>query len=169
MSEATSNPDAAQIMHELATLGEPPPSAAELAHDSLDDDPEVASVARLAELAEPLEVRDLSELELHRAWRGVEQRLPGASASPAPEPSRGAKLPWLIIAVGVAAAAAVVLIVLPPGEDSQRRAKVQTEQVTELGDQARTALRVLDDGQTDTERATQLAATYQRRLEEQGG
>lgn len=189
MSEASPNTDAEQLTHELASLGEAPPSEAEiellrnvdLGLDLLGDDPEVASVARLAELAEPLEFEDLSQLELHRTWRGVEQRLPDAAASPQTRTGGGVR-PWLFAAVGVAAAAAVLLIVLQPGEDSQQArapdAQLLPEQVAELaelGSQARTALRMLDDGQTDTERATQLATAYQRRLaqqpqqEEQGG
>jgi hypothetical protein len=185
MSEAT--PTTEQIQRELASLGEAPLTEAELAliHDQaeqadaasghLDHDPDIASVARLAELAEPIEFEDLSQLELHRAWRGVEQRLSGPAASPK---TGGGGRAWLFAAVGVAAAAIVLLIVLQPDRDSQQARAPSNHldhemaELAELGDQARAALRVLDDGQTDTERATQLATAYQRRLaqrEEQGG
>lgn len=181
MSEATSNTEQRERLErelgdQLVTLGEAPPSEAELvllrglADDSDPDtnptsstNPDIASVARLAELAEPIAFEDLSELELHRAWRGVEQRLPGAGAS--------ARIkPWLFAAVGVAAAAAVLLIVVQSGrhsEDSRQAQTLSDKQLAELaalGDQARAALRLLDDGQSDTERAANLADTYQLRL-----
>jgi hypothetical protein len=195
MSEATSNTEQRERLErelgdQLVTLGEAPPSEAELvllrglADDSDPDtnptsstNPDIASVARLAELAEPIAFEDLSELELHRAWRGVEQRLPGARAS-----ARIKIKPWLFAAVGVAAAAAVLLIVVQSGrhsEDSRQAQTLSDKQLAELaalGDQARTALRLLDDGQSDTERAANLADTYKLRLtqqpirkEEQGG
>ena len=89
MSEATSNTEQRERLErelgdQLVTLGEAPPSEAELvllrglADDSdSDTNPtsstnlDIATVARLAELAEPIAFEDLSELELHRAWRGV--------------------------------------------------------------------------------------------------
>ena len=183
MSEASHDTEQIELTRdELAALGEAAPSEAEqllLRGDGLDApeahaDPSVASVARLAELAAPLKFEDLSELELHRGWRGIEERLPGAAAHPAPSTGGGVRS-WLFAAVGIAAAAAVLLVVLRPGKDTQQAQAPSPEQVTELaelGEQARAALRVLDDDQTDTERATQLAAAYQRRLaqlEEQDG
>ena len=80
MSEASHDTEQIELTRdELAALGEAAPSEAEqllLRGDGLDApeahaDPSVASVARLAELAAPLEFEDLSELELHRGWRGM--------------------------------------------------------------------------------------------------
>lgn len=173
------------IERELAALGEAPPSAEELAMlAELEDHGEVASVARLTELADPLAFEDLSELETHRGWRNVEQRLARSSGEPTgevapskrPTPSGGGPRRWLYAAIGVAAAAAVLFVVtrpalrLGPGKDETvADSKVDAKAVAELGEQARASLKILDNGTTDTQRAEQLAAEYQARLEEQGG
>jgi hypothetical protein len=158
------------IARELAALGEEPLSAEELAllesESALDQD-DVASVARLAELSEPLAFDDLSELETHRAWRNVEQRVAPAKHAEVPRRGGGPRR-WLFAAVGLAAAAAIVLIVIDqPAPEHDARA------VAEMGKQARetlhTTLQMLDGGVSDTSRAEQLAAEYQQRLEEQGG
>ncbi|HLT35318.1 MAG TPA: hypothetical protein VK034_03510 [Enhygromyxa sp.] len=177
-------PNSETIERELAALGEAPPSAEELAllesgglHrlDHLDHAAEIAGVARLAELAEPLAFEDLSELETHRGWRTVEQRLtrPGSAADVDPgdarpsdsSPSGGGPRRWLFAALGLAAAAAIVLIIVRPSASEP----LDPEQVAELGEQARASLQILEDGASDTQRAEQLAAEYQQRLEEQGG
>jgi hypothetical protein len=162
------------IARELAALGEEPLSAEELAllesESALDQD-DVASVARLAELSEPLAFDDLSELETHRAWRNVEQRLAGPAkpdhADTAPR-SGGGPRRWLFAAIGLAAAAAIILIIV-----DQPASEHDAEAVAEMGKQARetlhTTLQMLDGGVSDTARAEQLAAEYQQRLEEQGG
>ena len=174
------------IERELAALGEAPPSAEELAllAGELEDHDEIATVARLAELAEPLAFDELSPLETHRGWRNVEQRLARvqapeqatqqqASEQSSPSgPSRGGSSPrphgrWLLAAVGLAAAAALVLIVVNPSTPEQP--ELDAEAVAELGEQARATLKALDNGASDTQRAEQLAAEYQQRLEEQGG
>jgi hypothetical protein len=169
-----------EIERELAALGEAPPSAEELAllaSGELDDDAEIASVARLAEIAEPIAFAQLSELETHRAWRTVEQRLARSTASDAEQldarPSEqrplgprlaGGPKRWLLAAVGLAAAAAIVVIIVPRSPP-----ELDPEQVAKMGEQARATLRTLQHGASDTERAEQLAAEYQQRLEEQGG
>jgi hypothetical protein len=162
------------IARELAALGEAPPSAEELAllasrpgyraDEELDEHDEVASVARLAELSEPFGFDDLSELETHRVWRNVEQRAARAEPGHARRPSGGGPRRWLFAAAGLAAAAAIAWIVVgspAPEHDA--------DAVADLGTQARATLQMLDDGASDTERAEQLAAEYQQRLEEQGG
>lgn len=169
------------IERELAALGEAPPSAEELALLARDDDDldaldDIATVARLSEQAEPLAFEDLSQLETHRGWRNVEQRLAGSQAARAnepaandnhPTPSGGGPRRWLFAAVGLAAAAALVLIIVRPSTPEQP--ELDAEAVAELGKQARATLKILDDGASDTQRAEQLAAEYQQRLEEQGG
>src|SRR5690606_21359492 len=97
------------IARELAALGEAPPSAEELAmlaELEAHDEPEaIASVVRLPELAEPLSFDDLSELETHRGWRNVEQRLarvasePEPREQPRPTPGGGGPRRWLYAAV----------------------------------------------------------------------
>jgi hypothetical protein len=170
------------IERELAALGEAPPSAEELAllaedsFDHVDLDHEVATVARLAELAEPLAFDDLSQLETHRGWRNVEQRLAraqpdGRATTPVSEhpsgSSGGGPRRWLFAAIGLAAAAALVLIVVNPSTPEQP--ELDAEAVAKLGEQARATLKLLNNGASDTQRAEQLAAEYQQRLEEQGG
>jgi hypothetical protein len=172
------------IERELAALGEAPPSDEELALlagelDEHDDHDEIATVARLAELAEPLAFDELSPLETHRGWRNVEQRLAAAhvpgqanaqphaseqSGSHGASPRQGR---WLFAAIGLAAAAALVLIVVNPSNPEQP--ELDAKAVAELGEQARASLKALDNGTSDTQRAEQLAAKYQQRLEEQGG
>lgn len=171
------------IERELAALGEAPPSAEELALLASDGDPDelddIAHVARLTELAEPLAFDELSQLETHRAWRNLEQRLAGGAQSTAaeqsaehareqqPSPTGGGPRRWLLAAAGLAAAAALVLIVVrPPGPG---QSDLDPEAVAKLGEQARASLQALEDGASDTQRAEQLAAQYQQRLEEQGG
>jgi hypothetical protein len=170
------------LRRELELLGEEPPSPAELAL-VLERDPEVAAVSRLAELAQAERFESLSELEVHRAWRTIEQRI--AVAEPAEvgngsgepdeksEPTRpktggGGSRRWLLAAVGgLAVAAGVLFVVFLPDRDAGRRADVETpnsEQVAEMGEQVRTALQALDDGKSDSERAAELAAEYERRL-----
>lgn len=171
------------IERELAALGEAPPSAEELAllAGELDDDDEIATVARLAELAEPLAFDELSPLETHRGWRNVEQRLaagqafgeahadaePHASEQPGSHGASPRQGRWLLAAIGLAAAAALVLIVVNPSNPEQP--ELDAKAVAELGEQARATLKALDNGTSDTQRAEQLAAKYQQRLEEQGG
>ncbi|MFO7561350.1 MAG: hypothetical protein R6X02_01800 [Enhygromyxa sp.] len=177
MTAPTPNPE--MIERELAALGEAPPSAEELARlgsGALDDDAAVASVARLAELAEPIAFEDLSELETHRVWRAVEQRLTSAEAArdaerPDPRPSEprptggGGSKRWVFAAIGLAAAAAIALLIVRPSSTPE----LDPEQVVELGEQARASLRALQPETSDTQRAELLAAEYQQRLEEQGG
>lgn len=169
------------IERELAALGEAPPSAEELGLlDRLGDHEDIASVARLAELAEPLAFEDLSELELHRSWREVEQRQQQSRGSAQPATAGAGPGPrrWLLAAAGLAAAAAVVLLVVRPlandegggtGRDGGGGPDGDAQQVAKLGEHARATLRALDDGVSDTQRAEQIAAEYQRQLEEQGG
>jgi len=158
---------------ELAALGEAPPSAEELAllaeaGDLTSDLADVASVARLASLAEPFACDDLSDLELHRAWRAVEQR-----SSAQAKPAGGGPRRWLLAAAGLAAAAAVVIVVLQPFPREQTAgrddAQPDAERVAKVGSQARATLRTLDDGVSDSQRAERMAAEYQRQLEEHGG
>ncbi len=185
-----------EIERELAGLGEAPPSAAELAllaqldadgTDGADEVDDVVVVARLTELAEPFAFEDLSELETHRSWRTVEQRLARTDANAGdieagtepqtepsehrrPTPSGGGPRRWLFAAIGVAAAAAIVLIVVrPPTNETVAETRVDAEAVAELGEQARASLKVLDNGTSDTQRAEQLAAEYQARLAKEGG
>lgn len=167
------------IERELAALGEAPPSAEELAllagddhsDDRVDEVSEIASVARLCELAEPLAFDDLSQLAIHRGWRNVEQRLASSGRSHAadsgPSPSGGGPRRWLFAAIGLAAAAALVLIIVQPSTPEQP--EIDAEAVAKLGEQVRATFKTLDDGASDTQRAEQLAAEYQQRLEEQGG
>jgi hypothetical protein len=187
-------PHTETIERELAALGEAPPSAEELALleagelDEIVDHAELASVARLVGLAEPINFDDLSELETHRGWRTVEQRLararrvddladepladePGLADEPdndprtdEPRPVGGGPQRWLFAAIGLAAAAAIAVIILRPSQPG-----LDPEQVVKMGEQARATLRVLQHGASDTQRAEQLAAEYQQRLEEQGG
>ena len=165
MNEANSNTEA--IARELAALGEDAPSEAELAwlrDGTLDAEPDVASVARLSELAEPFGFEELSELEIHRAWRRSEHQLSASSHAPAaaaPSPRR-----WLLAAAGLAAAAAVALLVIPEREQAPQ---LSAQDVASQGESVRVALRALDDGRSDSERARAIAAEYQRRLAEQGG
>jgi hypothetical protein len=194
--------DPETIERELAELGEAPPSADELAMldgrgelgeldelgEGLDEDPELATVARLYTLAEPFAFEDLSQLETHRGWRMVEQRLAGA-ADPArasrPEPASpsttnphqhgGGPRRWLLAAVGAAAAAALLVLVLRPEAGpsvAEQATPVDPAAAAELGEQARATLATLaklDGGLSETERAEQLAREYQRRLEELDG
>jgi hypothetical protein len=163
------------IERELAALGEAPPSAEELGLlDRLGDHEDIASVARLAELAEPLAFEDLSELELHRSWREVEQRQQQSRGSAQPATTGAGPGPrrWLLAAAGLAAVAAVVLLVVRPlanDEGGGTGRDGDAQQVAKLGEHARATLRALDDGVSDTQRAEQIAAEYQRQLEEQGG
>jgi hypothetical protein len=164
------------IERELAALGEAPPSAEELAllgESGEFDHVDVETVSRLAELAAPITFNDLSELEAHRGWRTVEQRLARpvaarpAESTPEPSHSRGGPQRWLFAAVGIAAAAALVLIVIwPEPEQIVASNQLDPKQVAELGVQARATLATLDDGASDTQRAEQSAAAYQSRLEE---
>lgn len=182
MSEAS--PTSEQIERELVELGEASPDAAELelaaqpeaaSSEALDAQPEVASVARLSELAEPLAFEDLSELELHRGWREIERRIDGAGTDAAneepaqvsPGPGRWSYLAGL--ATVVAVAAALAFVVLQPSGELAGPEGPSAEEVAKLGDMARSSLRVLDDGKTDTQRAASLAADYERRLQEAGG
>ncbi len=150
------------LRRELEALGEDPPSETELAL-ILDDDPEVQTVSRLVELASASDPTEpLSELELHRGWRTIEQRSTGKrNAEQAPAASRR----WLFAAVGgLAAAACVLFIVLGPNGDDAGIDGPSREQVTEMSEQVHATLDALDDGKTDSQRAAELAADYQRRL-----
>jgi hypothetical protein len=188
MSHARPSPEQHErelvLRRELELLGEEPPSAEELALvlDGTRGDPgEVAVVSRLTELAAAERFDPLSELELHRVWRSVEQRAAHAepdAAGPAGPTGHGKQATktiggggarrWLLAAVGgLAAAAAVLFVVLGPGRDEARHADAKapsSEQVAEMGDQVRATLQALDDGKSDSERAAELAAEYQRRL-----
>lgn len=156
------------LRRELESLGEPPLGEAELAlvlERRFDDDPEVATVSRLVELASASAPSEgLSELELHRGWRTVEQRVARPAVVRAPAVGRRR----LSVAVGgLAAAAAVLLIVIGPGKDDGEATHAQAptaQQVAAIGEQVHASLRALDDGKTDSERAVELAADYQRRL-----
>ena len=55
-------------------IGIEPEQVEEIVRSSADD-AETATVARLHELAEPLDFDDLSELERAQGWKGVESRL----------------------------------------------------------------------------------------------
>lgn len=178
MSEPLSQSEA--IARELEALGEAPLSAEELAMlgrdesdqldhlDRFDHEPAVASTARLIELSRPYESADLSELDKQRVWRKVEQRratasvVAGPSEPPAVEaPGRG-WAPWIGVALAIAAAA--VMLVMLPSDESSPTGPSATE-VAEVGEHARSALRALDDGLSDTARAEQMSRDYQRRLE----
>lgn len=167
MTAPTSQPET--LERELAALGEAPPSAEELA--LLEDDVEIASVARLVDLAEPFAFDNLSQLETHRGWRTVEQRLARAKSAPAAahpsetSPVGGGPRRWLFAAIGLAAAAAIALIILRPTTPNSLDPKA----VAKMGEQARATLRTLSHGTSDTQRAETLAAEYQQRLAEQGG
>lgn len=168
----TASPDPAAIALELEALGEAPLSAEELATvrtGQLDDEPEIASLARLSELSEPLEFDALSELETHRAWRRVEQELeqdssPAATPASAPLASPAPRR-WLFAVAGLAAAAALALLVVPRGSGDG----LSAEEVAQQGESVRRALSALDDGRSDSDRARDRARAYQQRLEERGG
>jgi hypothetical protein len=123
-------------------------------------EPAVAITARLMDLSRPYESADLSELDKRRVWRNVEQRR--ATQRPAIEVPSRSWTPWIGVALALAAAA--VVLVLLPGDETSPIGPSATE-VAEVGDQARSALRALDDGLTDTARAEQMTRDYQRRLE----
>jgi hypothetical protein len=183
MSHARPSPEQREheLRRELELLGEEPPTAEELAlllEQEGESDPEIATVSRLVELAQGERFAALSELELHRGWRNVEQRAAGDGRVELVrhQPTGGGARRWLFAAVGgLAAAAGVLFVVLGPGRDTDRHAGVEapsTEQVAEMGEQVRATLRVLDDGKSDSERAVERAADYQRRLaqrQERGG
>jgi hypothetical protein len=161
---------AEQIERELEALGEDPPTAEELAmlERDVDDDPDIATVARLTELARAEAPASLSELELQAAWRKAEQRLDHSEPAP---PRRAGSSPrrWLLLAAtGLAAAAAVLVIVVPQTSESEPSAA----EIAELGDQVRASLAVIDDGESGTQRADALVAAYQQQLalqQESGG
>ena len=90
----------------------------------------------------------------------VEQR---RAHQPNPLQSTRRLTPW--IAIGLALAAAAVMLVLLPGDDEPGSTGPSAAEVAEVGDQARSALRALDDGLGDTARAERMSADYQRRLE----
>jgi hypothetical protein len=179
MSHARPSPEQHErelvLRRELELLGEEPPSEEELAlaldrtgddhGDDHGDHADIAVVSRLTELAAGERFESLSELELHRVWRTVEQR--AANAEPAKTIGGSGARRWLLAAVGgLAAAAAVLFVVLGPDDDA-RHADAQapsSEQIAEMGEQVRASLKALDDGKSDSERATELAAEYQRRL-----
>jgi hypothetical protein len=158
-----------ELRRELELLGEEPPSPAELAlvFEQEGEEPEIATVSRLVELAQGERVAPLSELELHRGWRNVEQRAlhdePVRHA-----PTGGGARRWLFAAIGgLAAAAAVLFVVFGPERDTNRHATGEppsSEQVAKMGEQVRASLRALDDGKSDSERAAERAAEYERRL-----
>ena len=174
MSHSSTSPEQREreleLRRELEALGEPPPSDDELAlfERDLEDDPEIATVSRLVELSAASESTEpLSELELHRAWRNVEQR---TVSKPAVERSVVGSRRWLIVAVGLAAAAGVLFIVIGPERDATLDANAKgpsREQVAEMSEQVHATLQALDDGKSDSERAAELAADYQRRLKRQ--
>jgi hypothetical protein len=184
MSPARPNPDQRELelRRELELLGEEPPSPDELAllEQDGEQEPEIAIVSRLVELAQAERFDSLSELELHRGWRSVEQRAvnDGSVEHGGPvgrvehvqdghRPTGGGARRWLFAAVGgLAAAAAVLFVVFGPERDTQQQAAEapSSEQVAEMGEQVRATLRVLDDGKSDSERAVERAAEYQRRL-----
>jgi hypothetical protein len=184
----------AELRRELESLGEPPPSDDELAlilDQQRDDDSrdlDVATVSRLVELASASgSTMPLSELELHRGWRTIEQR---AAAQSGPELSRegredksGRELSregredksgptrrrWLFVGVGsLAAAAGVLFVVLGPErkpiDDGAQGPSL--EQVQTMSEQVHATLRALDDGKSDTQRAAEIAADYERRLKQ---
>lgn len=177
------------IERELAELGEAPPSDDELAwvHEpselAKEAQPDVATTLRLVELSEPLDMPGLSELETRRVWQTIEQRRaqPKPDASTQQHPAGGGARRWLFAAVGLAAAAALIVIVISPDDATlvaprDGDAGPSAEQVAELGDKVRASLAALDHGKSDTARATELAADYERRLaasqaerEERGG
>jgi hypothetical protein len=151
------------IARELEALGEEPLGADELAMlagEAIDDEPAVASTARLIELSQPFEAPPLSELDRQRVWRTIEQRRGTATGGDAAS-RRWA--PWIGVALAIAAAA--VMLVLLPGDDETSASGPSAAEVAEVGEQARSALRALDDGLGDTARAERLSADYQRRLE----
>lgn len=179
MSPARPNPDQRELelRRELELLGEEPPSPDELAllEQDGEQEPEIAIVSRLVELAQAERFDSLSELELHRGWRSVEQRAVNDATVERVEPvepvghrpTGGGARRWLFAAVGgLAAAAAVLFVVFGPERDTQQAAAEapSSEQVAEMGEQVRATLRVLDDGKSDSERAVERAAEYQRRL-----
>ncbi len=157
------------IARELEALGEEPLSADELAMlaaDALDEEPAVASTARLIELSQPYAAPELTELGAERVWRTIEgRRAPQARALARPAPSRR-WVPWVAVSLAIAAALVLVVVIPSDDDDSGERNDPSNEQVAVIGDQARSALRALDDGLSDTARAERLSADYQRRLEE---
>ena len=122
-------------------------------------------MSRLVELsAASSPTEPLSELELHRGWRNVEQRAAGKSPVVS-SPAIGSRRRWVVAAVGLAAAAGVLFIVIGPQRDATLDAEPPSrEQVAEMGEQVHATLQALDDGKSDSERAAELAAEYQRRL-----
>jgi hypothetical protein len=168
MTESLHSSDA--IARELEALGEEPLSATELAmladdDRDLEDEPAVASTARLIELSRPLDPIELSaglsEIDQQRVWRTIEDRRAPTDGRSSERRSRR-WTPW--IAVSLALAAAAVMLVVLPGDRGASSRPSQAE-VAQVGDQARSALRALDDGLGDTARAERLSADYQRRLE----
>jgi hypothetical protein len=173
MSHARPSPDQREheLRRELELLGEEPPTAEELAllEQDAESEPEIAIASRLVELAGGERFDSLSELELHRGWRNVEQRAvneaPLESARHAP--TGGGARRWLFAAVGGLAAAAAVLFVVftPERDDPHATAEAPSSaRVAEMGEQVRATLRVLDDGKSDSQRAAERAAEYRQRL-----
>jgi hypothetical protein len=177
MSEPLSQSDA--IARELEAIGEAPLSEDELAMlvgAELEHEPDVEITARLIELSRPYEDTGLSELDARRVWRRIDQRRGAPPAAEQPTitsegPSRSWSL-WIGAALAIAAAA-VIVVMLPSDETSAGRpARAPTSptgpsatEVAAIGEQARSALRALDDGLDDTARAEQMSRDYQRRLE----
>ncbi|NVB40038.1 hypothetical protein G6O69_19490 [Pseudenhygromyxa sp. WMMC2535] len=167
------SPSKDTIARELAALDEAPLSEDERAllesEGALEGRAEIAEVARMHELAEPLAFEDLSELELHRGWRRVEARsapAPDEQGSTRGRAGGGGRRRWPLAAAGLAAAAVLAVLVLREGEGPSQ---TELAELAEVGEHARSLLEALDDGVGDSERAAALAADYERRLRAGGG
>lgn len=166
--------DPTAIARELETLGEDPPTPGELsAEASLDDDVDVASVAALIALSEPLEGADaepLSDMERARVWRKFEARRPDGDGSRPEVANAGGTSgrPWALIAAGLAAAAVAAFVIVRPGPDSSPGTDDgQHEMAMAMGEQARAGLQTLGVGPgSESARAHDMVAAYEARLKQ---
>lgn len=160
--------DPTAIARELEVLGEAAPSPEELSMEAtLDDHVDVASVAALIALSQPLEGADadpLSDMERARAWRKVEARR--ADEGPSPRTAGGTSgRPWALIATGLAAAAVVTFVLVRPGPDPDPVEDGQHEMAMAMGEQARAGLQTLGVRPgSESARAHDMLADYEARL-----
>lgn len=159
--------DQDRLKQELQTLGEDAPTQDELTLATADGDDavDVAVVAALVGISEPLENAELSEMSQARAWRKVEGRL-GLQA-PRPAAAQSARRrPWAMVAVGLAAAAAVTFIIVRPGPQPDGE---HHEMAIALQTQARQGLSTLGvEPGGESARAQQMLADYEARMEGAG-
>lgn len=160
--------DPTAVARQLEALGEAPPSRAEVsAEATLDDDVDVASVAALIALSQPLDQANagpLSEMEQARAWRKFEARR--GDEAPARERGGGAsRRPWALIATGLAAAAVVTFVLVRPGSEVGTGDEGQHEMAMAMGEQARVGLKTLGvEPGSESARAQDMLADYEARL-----